>query len=253
VRYVATQSFTDESDGQWIEEGRTYVAHSSDVFRAHPECFEPSGRGSGPIIRDGGTAELVGKPRAPRRPAKQALPFGYSYKEVELVERGYADFSVDLGSGARETILDAISRTQREAGDVELGGWLFAQHRPRHDARSVCIAFATVIARGTHDSVSLGDPIDGIVAARSEGIGEPWALVGDFHCHTRGGSELPSMQDARAWAGTSDSLGRSAYVSLIVSPAESGGWMFPRFSAWVARRFGVPSRPVVQRARMDWE
>ena len=209
------------------------------------------------IIRVGGTATLIEERRpigrvSPEPSTPKVLPFGLSYREVQLVEH-YVDFGVDIGSGARETILGAINRAHRESGDVELGGWLFAQYRPRHDTRSLCIAYATVTALGTRDSVSLGDPIDGIVAARNAGIGEAWNLVGDWHAHPCRGSELPSYQDAKAWAGTMDSLGRSAYVSLIVSPAESGGWMFPRFSAWVAGRHGVPSRPMVGRARMVWE
>jgi hypothetical protein len=78
-------------------------------------------------------------------------------------------------------------------------------------------------------------------------------VIGDWHAHTIRGSELPSEQDARAWAGTADSLGREAYVSLIVSPSAEMGWTCAEFSAWVARRFGVPSRPVVERARLAWD
>ena len=130
-------------------------------------------------------------------------------------------------------------------------GWLFTQGSLRHDSRSLTIAYATLAGRGNARTVSLGDPIDGIAAARSAGIGEHWRLAGDWHCHPRGGCELPSHQDAKAWAGTADYLARSCYVSLIVS-AGALGWMAPRFSAWVARRYGYPSRPVVQRARMPW-
>ncbi len=76
-------------------------------------------------------------------------------------------------------------------------------------------------------------------------------LVGDWHCHVERESVLPSMQDAKARAGTMDSLGRDAYLSLIVSPAREGGWMYPRFAAWVAGRYGRPSRPVVGRAYVN--
>lgn len=48
-----------------------------------------------------------------------------------------------------------------------------------------------------------------------------------------------------------DSLARDAYVSLLVSPSEELGWMTPKFSAWVAGRYGVPSRPVVGRAHVN--
>jgi hypothetical protein len=231
------------------------------------ERLQEQYRTSGEIIRApvGATAIIEDRPAATkgRRPisrvspepstANKVLPFGLSYRDVELVERGYADFTVDVGSGAKETILGEISRAHREAGDVETAGWLFSQSSLRHDSRSLTVAYATLAARGDASTVSLGDPIAGIEAARSAGIAEHWRLCGDWHSHPRGGSELPSFQDAKAWAGTADWLARSCYVSLIVSPSSGLGWMNPKLSAWVARRHGSPSRPIVQRARMQWE
>ena len=62
------------------------------------------------------TAPIAGVKTETAKETAKALAYGHPYSEVQLVERGYADFSVDLGSGARETILDAIRRTQREVG-----------------------------------------------------------------------------------------------------------------------------------------
>lgn len=258
MRFVALESFVDPSDGVPVVAGQTLVDGSADVYRMFPQRFKEIARdeahgGAITRIQSGATAQLTGgRPRRPRAKAASpdALPFGYDYHHVELLERGYVDFSVNLGSGARKTILDAIGRA---GADRELAGWLFAQSRPRDLSRSASIAYATVTAQGTGTSVSIGDPIDGIVAAREAGIGEAWNLVGDWHSHPSRGSELPSLQDCRAWSGTMDELGRTAYVSLIVSPSESMGWTCPKFSAWVAGRHGYPSRPMVGRARMAWE
>jgi len=222
-------------------------------FRTGGHSIERVGGTCALIERGAGTA-TISPPRAGVKRSSWRLgdKEELSYRGVKLVERGYADFSVDLGSGARETILREIWRAHREAGDVEVAGWLFSQGSLRHDSRSLTIAYATLGGRGNASTVSLGDPIDGIAAARSAGIDEHWKLCGDWHCHPRGGSELPSHQDAKAWAGTADWLARSCYVSLIVSPSSSLGWMSPNLSAWIARRYGYPSRPVVQRARMEW-
>jgi hypothetical protein len=207
-------------------------------------------RKSGPIIRDGGTATLVGD--SPTRPAKETLPFGHSYREVELRERGYVDYSVSLNPDVREGILGEIRRAHHEAGqEVEAGGWLFSRYRPTESSDWIRITDATrsgAETPGTRSSVTLGDPVEAMAAMHDAGL----ALVGDWHSHCVASSELPSMQDAKAWAGTMDGLGRSSYVSVLVSPTEGTGWMIPRFSAWVAGRYGVPSRPVVGRARIEW-
>jgi hypothetical protein len=48
-----------------------------------------------------------------------------------------------------------------------------------------------------------------------------------------------------------DKLARAAYVSLIISPHVEQGWMFPKFSAWVAGRHGIPETPIVGRAHVN--
>ena len=159
---------------------------------------------------------------------------------------------VTLGSGAREDILTEIRRAHQAAGEaVEACGWLFAWHRPRAESSFTTIALATrsIERSGTRSEVFLSDPVSAITAVRGAGY-ERMELVGDWHSHTYRGSELPSLADARAWCGTMDSLARSAYLSLIVSPSEELGWGSPKFSAWVAGRYGSPSRPVVGRATL---
>ena len=209
---------------------------------------------SGVIERYGGTAELIGGTRArpprPRRPRTAPRE-----PEVELLERDYVDYRVELGSGARRTILETIKAVQRAHGDVEVGGWLLSQYRPRADVGFCTISHALPPdpdARVGGTSFEFGrDAIDAMVTARTTPGLERRHVVGDWHTHTVPGSQLPSLQDARAWCGTMDRLARTRYVSLIVAPSESGGWSFPHFSAWVAGRGGVPSRPIVGRARMS--
>jgi hypothetical protein len=190
--------------------------------RSRLEGLQAEFRRGGDIVRVGGSCQLVEGRRPIARTkaasAKGDLSYGLPYTEVELLERGFADFTVDVGSGARETILGEIQRAHRETGDVEVGGWLFSQGSLHHHRRFVTVAYATLAGRGNATSVAIGEPLDGIEAARSAGIDAHWKLCGDWHCHPNGGSELPSHQDARAWAGVADSLARSCYVSLIVSP-----------------------------------
>jgi JAB domain-containing protein similar to deubiquitination enzymes len=249
---VATQSFVDPSDGQWIEAGRTRVHESAEVARSHPQNFKPaSGLGSGSIVRVGETVQL-GKPR--QRPQAPKRPFGYSHREAEFRE-SYVDYSVSISPYARDDILAEIKRAHDEAGEqVEVGGWLFSAYRPRAESVSTEIVYVTRSGnpeRGTRTSMRMGDPIQAMAFVRDQGLGH-LALCGDWHCHCVGGSELPSEQDVSGWCGSMDNIGRSAYVSLVVSPSESTGWTIPRFSAWVAGRYGCPSCPVVRRARLEW-
>jgi len=264
MMFVAIRTFRDESDGDLIEAGLTHVTREADCYRAHPENFKPATRDlCGPIQRVGGTAAVLDKPRPrcqpPRRPATQRPSWQLgsdplTYKDVELRLRGYVDYSVSLGSENKRDILAEITRAHQAAGEaVEAAGWLFSQWRPRADHNQTPIALITrsIERSGTRGEVYLSDPHSAITAVRNAGY-EHLELVGDWHSHCVPGSELPSLQDARAWAGTMDSLGREAYVSLIVSPSPEMGWSSPKVSAWVAGRYGSPSRPVVGRASMPW-
>jgi proteasome lid subunit RPN8/RPN11 len=239
------------------------VARGTPGAKARLERLQARYRTSGATIeRPGGSATLI-EPGGvtslrPRRVKQQAQierdaakrPFGYSYREAEFREH-FVRYSVGLEPKVRDAILGEIKRAHRRAGEeVEVAGWLGARYRPREDSDWIRVVHATRSgsdARGSRTSVTLCDPFDALVEMRREGF----HLCGDWHCHCIGGSELPSDQDVRAWCGTMDGLGRSAYVSLVVSPGEETGWWTPRFSAWVAGRYGLPSRPVVGRARIE--
>jgi hypothetical protein len=249
--FVATSSFLDPTDNQPVIAGRTVVAPEADCYRLRPQAFKPVERGSlgmlgGEVTRVGGVTGFhrAGRQRTPSR-QRPAL------REVELREH-HVDYSVSLGSSARSDILAEIKRAHRAAGqDVEAAGWLFGQYRPRADRDWTEVALATRSTEraGTRGEVFLSDPFEAIAAVRNAGYPH-LELLGDWHSHTVRGSELPSLGDARAWAGTMDKLGRSAYVSLLVAPGEELGWMTPKFSAWIAGRYGQPSTPVVGRATL---
>lgn len=258
MMFVATRTFVDQ-DGDLIEHGKTFVAREADVFRAFPECFKPADRDlRGSITRFGGASTLT-KRRPPRRPAtkRPSWQLGSTpldYRDVELRLRGFVDYSVSLGSENKKDILAEVTRAHQAAGEaVEAAGWLFSQYRPRadHDSTSIALITRSIERSGTRGEVYLSDPHSAIAAVRSAGY-EHLELVGDWHSHCVRGSELPSLQDARAWAGTMDRFGREAYVSVLVSPSPEMGWSSPKFSAWVAGRYGSPSRPVVGRASMPW-
>jgi hypothetical protein len=166
------------------------------------------------------------------RPDWQLGPDPISYREVELLER-YVHYSVDLGSSARRSIVEEIARVQRKQGECDCGGWLFSQYPPKASSDWVEIAYANGAGDNTRASsrqVFLGDPFDALAEVGRKGLGH-LQLVGDWHCHTIPGSELPSLQGARAGSGTMGRLGRTAYVSLLVSPSEDQGWLSPRASA----------------------
>jgi hypothetical protein len=262
--FVAVEDFIDETDGAAIKKGVTHVSAEADCYRLHPAKFKQIERsayvpGITAITRVGGVAELAGeavsqpRPRRVKQPIARAQPKEYTYRDVELFEH-YVDYRVELSASVKRDIEDEIRRVHREAGEVEIAGWLFARYQPRADSNSIELVYATrsTAGRGTRREVYLSDPAEAEVSVHRAGLGH-LKLAGDWHLHCERGSELPSLQDARAWAGTMDSLGRSAYVSVIVSPSESQGWLFPKFSAWVAGRDvtrGLPSRPVVGRAHM---
>jgi len=262
MMFVATRTFVDESDGDLIEAGLTHVTPQADCYQAHPENFKPASRDlRGPITRFGGTA-VLDKPRPRRRPPKrpaahrppwQLGPAPLSYEHVEFREKGFVDYRINLGSSAREDILAEIERAHRAAGGaVKAAGWLFSQYRPRadHNATTIALATRSIERSGTGREVYPSDPNLAIGAVWSAGY-KHLELVGDWHSHTVPGSELPSLHDAKAWAGTMDNLARDAYVSLLVSPSAELGWLAPKFSGWIAERYGVPSRPVVGRADVN--
>jgi hypothetical protein len=93
------------------------------------------------IERIGGVVDLAGssvsqpRPRRVKQPIARAQPKEFTYRDTELIEH-FVDFTVILGSGARQTILDEIKGVQRDIGEVETGGRLIAQQRPKAASKS---------------------------------------------------------------------------------------------------------------------
>jgi hypothetical protein len=185
--------------------------------------------GPGAVQLKGGSAVASGPVRAPKREiedwvlgADEAFPFGRPYTDVELRDRGFVNYKVTLFGHVRQDIVDEIRRVHRAAGkEVEVGGWLFAHYLPKPSSDSIEIVHATWAGEGASSSrttIFMGDPISVMAEVHAAGLGH-LRLVGDWHSHCVRGSELPSQQDAIAWAGTMDSLAaREAYVSLVVAP-----------------------------------
>ena len=106
----------------------------------------------------------------------------------------------------------------------------------------MALATRSIERSGTRGEVYLSDPWEATAAVHNAGYPH-LHLLGDWHSHTIPGSELPSLQDAKAWAGTMDSLARDAYVSLLVSPSEELGWMTPKFQPGSQGAMAYPRGP----------
>ena len=106
----------------------------------------------------------------------------------------------------------------------------------------MALATRSIERSGTRGEVYLSDPWEATAAVHNAGYPH-LHLLGDRHSHTIPGSELPSLQDAKAWAGTMDSLARDACVSLLVSPSEELGWMTPKFQPGSQGAMACPRGP----------
>jgi hypothetical protein len=254
VTLVAIATFTDPTDGQPNVAGKTYVAESANVARTRPECFKPASRKLASITRVGGTVAVADRPRQRVERTRAELDhFGYPSSAVEIRARSteYRPFTVSVTPYSREQILDEIRHIRRQ-GDLEAAGWMWAGQRPRDWSDSLTVALATHSGDSRHGrfSVEVGDPH----LLREEQFSPELRhlkLAGDWHTHVVPGSVITSEVDAKAWSGTMDKFGLARYCALIVSPADSGGWMYPRFSAWTVRREGSPSRPICEPARLE--
>lgn len=211
-------------------------------------------RTSGGMIERGSPTlkpRLVEPTRSTSNDVGTDLPFGHSAYEAVLRDEFAPGFTVDITINARKAIEAELARVRRDAGrEVEAGGWLFANHRPRDWSDSIAVVAATWAgegARSAKNSMRLGDVYD----ARA-GLPEHLVRVGDYHTHPAS-EPLPSDQDVRSWAATADRLGRSHYLGVIVTPSgEGSGWTIPSFDAWIVKREGAPSRPICSRARLAW-
>jgi hypothetical protein len=243
----------------------------AEIMRAHAEVERgsPGAReklerlqhqyrtGGHPIIRDGGTCQIVDRPSAsvshrPRSISRDVLSYGHPSSAVEIRSRSteHRPFTVSLTSYSREQILDEIRHIRRQ-GDLEAAGWMWACQTPRDWSDSLTVALATHAGDSRHGrySVEVGNPY----VLRSEQCPPELRhlkVIGDWHSHVIPGSTTASDTDAKAWAGWMDKYGLARFCAVIVSPAESGGWTYPQFSAWTVRREGHPSLPVCEPARL---
>jgi hypothetical protein len=260
---------------------RSAVKLQAEILRAHAEVgdgvqgarsrlerLQEQYRTSGEIVRApvGATAVVIDRPLASkaRRPiarvkpaTAKALPFGHPPEAVVIRTHSTEPerFRVTLAPEVRRDIEEEISFVRRSFGGEprEAAGFLFSAQRPRAGWGHLTVGLATTAGDSKHGlySVQFGaEPID--VRASFP----PWlshmSLAGDFHSHAIPGSTIPSDVDARAWAGQMDRHALERYIGVLVTPAESGGWMYPRFNVWTVRREGVPSLPVCEPAVLEW-
>jgi Prokaryotic homologs of the JAB domain len=161
-----------------------------------------------------------------------------------------AAFRVNLLPTVRRQIVNEIQRVRQDADrDIEAGGFLFAAQRPHRWHRSIEICFASWAGPGAsanRDSIRLGD-----LYRVLEELPAHFQPVGSWHSHSDPGTARPSRQDLLNWATNLDRRGLDAFAGIIVAPASEGGWTFPVVKAWVVRREGCPSRPIVERAALN--
>lgn len=240
------------------------VKSGSPGARKKLERLQAEYRKSGTIIRYGGTCQLNEAGSANSRPGARLVSgrptieredlssYGHPSSAVEIRLRSteYQQFEISLTSYSREQILDEVRHIRRQ-GDLEAAGWMWACETPRSRSTSLTVALATHAGDSRHGryTVEVGNPF----LLRERECPEELRhlkLVGDWHSHVIPGSTVPSDTDAKAWAGTMDKYGLARYCALIVTPAESGGWMYPTISAWSVRREGVPSKPICEPAKL---
>ena len=105
-------------------------------------------RTSGSIVRNGGGAAIVEHDATaspgPRRVTRSSdLPYGHSYRDVELREH-FVRCTVDLTPQVREGIFAEIKRVHRDRGEeVEVGGWLFSPYLARATSDSIEVVRST--------------------------------------------------------------------------------------------------------------
>jgi proteasome lid subunit RPN8/RPN11 len=242
-----------------ISRAHAEVARGTAGAREKLEQLQAQYRVSGASIsRVGGACQVVDGPSAsvshrPRSLSRDVLSYGHPSSAVEIRARSteHRPFTVSLTSYSREQILDEIRHIRRQ-GDLEAAGWMWASQTPRDWSDSLTVALATHSGDSRHGrfSVEVGNPY----VLRSEQCPPELRhlkLIGDWHSHPIPGSTTPSDTDAKAWAGWMDKYGLARYLAVIVSPAESGGWTYPQFTAWTVRREGSPSLPVCEPARLE--
>jgi hypothetical protein len=242
---VALESFRDPTDQQWITRGLTYVSEDSDVYRLYPKRFEKvSGLGPRSIIRDGGTAMLADSPKRPTRSAPK----------IRFRERSAFGYTVSLGPGVRAEIEDEVSWCRHNGGGFpdhevrETGGYLYSLVRPGLDEVTIHLASGPgPDSLHGYDALRMSrveDVEEQLFATRPRHL---FHRCGCWHSHPVPDDE-PSPTDMQSWVLRSKKTATLSYCSLIVTPKESGGWMYPKISAF--QTFGDGAGYVCERARV---
>jgi hypothetical protein len=199
VRYVATENFTDPTDGQPIYAGLTHCAESADVVRMFPHRFKPDGeRGGGPLIRgpaNGGTATRV-KPAVSRsRDTGSTLSVAdEETRELPELRSALSPIEITIVASASARMRDDLFWLTRQDAK-ESGGYLFSKPtRPWQKSLEVLNATYTGVPKADHLHVPALDCERGLGAAphlfvQYEAIG---AALGFAH-RPSGGPQLPGV------------------------------------------------------------
>ena len=236
-------------------DGRRRPPRRSDVLRQLPA--ERIALGGRPFARAPCGGDLLRRGAAPAADAERGSPKRLNPgrrpvdRSVELRDHE-EPLQVTARSSPPASIHRRNPRAIRDAGqEVEAAGTSgLGQYRPRADGDWTEVALLPAGLKIRHARRGLPAAIRRGARGGAQRRLPHLQLVGDWHSHTHPGSELPSLQDAKAWCGQMDALARDAYVSVLVSPSKQMGWTLPQFSGWIAGRYGSPSRPVVGRARI---
>lgn len=207
---------------------RLFYRHVDGWSPPLPADIEPpaSGRNSEPITRDGGTSTVIEKRRRSTGP------------KVEFRERSAFGFKVRLEPKVTTAIEEEVSWCRHNGGGFpdqkvrETGGYLYSLWRPKLDETTIHLASGP-----GPDSLH---GAEAMMLSRVEDVERELFRDRPRHLFHRAGcwhshpipDDRPSPADMESWALRSEKTATLSYASLIVTPAESGGWMYPRFSAF---------------------
>jgi hypothetical protein len=260
VRYVATQTFVDPTDGVLVEAGLTHCSESADVVRMFPHRFKPIERGGGPLIRGpaNGTATRV-KPRMSPTGDRAARNLS---SELPELRDSTSPVTVRLSRSACEAMRGEVFSLTR-TDDLECGGFLFAPVA-RSWEKAVEIRHATETGNAIRRNASLSMDTSVWEDAENWIQRNNWndVLCGLWHSHPNEiGSDagLPSDSDLAAFLNARDLVHRLrgvAYsVGLIVTLGKTAArgseysWVTPALHCWTTRRTDAGT-PITERAEV---
>jgi hypothetical protein len=255
VTLVAIKSFTDPSDGSWIERGRTFVDESADCARSHPQNFAPASRKLEPITRVGGRVEVVERPTQKRSGTifREKL---HGLEVPELRADATPTFRVKVCPGAVRGVEAELERSRGILGTHETGGNVFGR------LRGGVLELIEASGPGTDEKARRFE--DAVMVSVSEGhaiaeeLRRNWhdelvGYVGGWHVHPRPVRE-PSETDRE-----------NALVALD-DLVERHGWKAPRFwldvilypnrdgwdaAGWATRRLEWSGEGVTEPVRIE--